>query len=1252
MSASSNYQDHAAWIKRFLSSNRDQILFILNKLWLPLSISNIAYLLFVYLLPLIGLLSSPLIPLKMFIELTLCVATVVLSSLWMFSRFTTDRIELRIDDFVSIISFGKTKIATCCLELVSAPGSVYLDSNSTPKYNTAILLAIREGLSKGCTISYEVGVEDLHPYLRIFISSMHDDLASLRNTLQKEATRIEAIFLASLGNVELELLKNDHLEHAINPLFNASPSTLLNGPSRDLPLQTCVLSLQGNPTVLPKEFSSQIGTFLSTAIHQKKSVKLICTFSKARPGRERKALEGQWRRIRAREKQKEDTLADQTAKKRLIQTFDELQNNSGWFDASISLLTRITNSSEKELVINGIKGLVLSIWGGNGQLRVRTLNISKRAIIRLVGRRHLHRNRMPASRLAAFVNTPVQKIPVISPHDVPEFIVPPAKVLDNEIFLGHVVYKGQKLNRVGLKLEWLREHAAILGATGTGKTTAVKRIMAEISRTTSIPWWIFDVKGSEYVDLVQCADSNIVVIKPGMDPEFAIDILDSDMDDPIQSANSTFQLFRELFREHGASSELTPAMERLFRESLIELASSDDHSIDRLIGIIRSRSLNEFGEMTRDALLNRLQILIRNPLGVIFNTGRTTRISSLLDRRVIFDLRHVARTGGMDSARLLYNLVAKRIFDAAMRRGIRTGLQHIVVLEEASNLVPESYTRTTAADVTTGESMVLLQRATGQGVIVISTRPNISSNILANTATKVIFRLPYDSSVGARFMSLNDAQERYLRTLKRGHAIVTLPLTEAFEIVTDPFDYPAVSSGSVSCDSTASMPPHIELSDKQSHDTASRADSTEPLAKVFDRIHEFSNQLIAWLASHKLATEKQLIDILQAMNNELELSDAEEIISELVSKGTIERESIPLVDGGVIYTLPGNGSTAVKQVILTFIQEHLPENACLPIEHATIDLIIYDTAIMIIPEHPTSSQISTTIDKIKSTMINLGEDVHRLIVIIRGSVAAAKIREALLNIDESDAVTVVSAFPSSLEKLIDGLSKLSNLEPASSCESDAMAHVPTEDLIESVRETGSASRREIQMRLWTSLLQEFVDSSGGASEWQHILDFIETTSAQSMKGRTTPLKVEDGQRALRELLADDVLVAVRLGSNFSTPNLKPGLWIVNNAILEELRLTLIQHIIDEWASHDPSVNRNHGFYDICEHKTSIIIFPTREQLQAILDVNDSVYCKKCHTTEAICILPASEYVPKDCNIPSSCTIVTLDSEFHSILATL
>ena len=339
-----------------------------------------------------------------------------------------------------------------------------------------------------------------------------------------------------------------------------------------------------------------------------------------------------------------------------------------------------------------------------------------------------------------------------------------------------------------LQLENSQSVVMFVGVNGGGKTTLVKHIVAQLSDKTDTPWWIFDVKGSEYAGLARQKEREITVLRPGLDTSFVISLMDSNAEGDEGYAYSTFVMLRELLKERGDSSELSPAMERLLRESVIELSKSldENHSVQSLSDMISTLASNDrTGTMTRDALLNRLQILFQEPLSDILRGGSDAiDISSLLDKRIILDLSYVARVGGMDSARILYNLIAKRIFEGAMKRGIVPGLHHVVVLEEANNLVPESYSKHSSADVTTGESMVLLQRATGQGVIVVSTRPNISSNILANTATKIVFRLPYDSQVGGRFLSLNLEQETYLRSIKCGRALVSIPNTETFEVAT------------------------------------------------------------------------------------------------------------------------------------------------------------------------------------------------------------------------------------------------------------------------------------------------------------------------------------------------------------------------------------------------------------------------------------------------------------------------------------
>ncbi len=545
-----------------------------DKFWIFVTLTNISYFLIVYILPLYTTLPVPYIPTKSFVEISLFLCTLIISGLLLWHRLALDKLKLETEDFLLILSYGKMRIATCCLEIASVPGSVTLDSDSTPKYNTAMLLAIREGMCKKCNITYEVGIVDMKPYLRIFISSVHQNISVLRDILHREATRIEAILLASLGNVELELIRGRSLADAVVSLPSNISLEDIDGLVRSTLEHQALLIISGTPSISPTQSSSQIGSLISAALRQGDSIRFVCTFSKASIGKNRKSMESEWKHIREREKRKEDTLADQIAKRKLIKDFDETYDNVGWFNTSTYVICTIHDDKERRMITNRISGLILSIWGGRGLLTIREIPINTRRLVRIITRRHLHATSMHVSRLAAFVNTPVQYTPAISPVETPAFSTPLPSFVENEINIGHVIYGGRKISKAGLKIEWLREHIAILGATGTGKTTLVKRIMAQLCITTKIPWWIFDIKGSEYVELVQKADPSILVIKPGFDSGFSIGILETESDDVQYMVESTFQLLRELLKEHNTSSELTPAMERLLYESLIKLASS------------------------------------------------------------------------------------------------------------------------------------------------------------------------------------------------------------------------------------------------------------------------------------------------------------------------------------------------------------------------------------------------------------------------------------------------------------------------------------------------------------------------------------------------------------------------------------------------------------------------------------------------------------------------------------------------------
>ena len=210
----------------------------------------------------------------------------------------------------------------------------------------------------------------------------------------------------------------------------------------------------------------------------------------------------------------------------VIADYEEIQGTKGWFDMSTYLLVDIHDEKPASTVIEALKAIVLSIWDNNASLSFSDVSLDSKSIFKYITRKQFKPQKMHVTRLVSYVNTPVQRLPVISALEVPIFSVPSIDLIDNEIDVGWTVFGGRRLNRIGLRPEWFREHIAVIGATGTGKTTLVKKLICELSTKTHVPWWIFDVKGSEYSDLDRLGD--VVVLRPGLDKSFVINLLGND----------------------------------------------------------------------------------------------------------------------------------------------------------------------------------------------------------------------------------------------------------------------------------------------------------------------------------------------------------------------------------------------------------------------------------------------------------------------------------------------------------------------------------------------------------------------------------------------------------------------------------------------------------------------------------------------------------------------------------------------------
>ncbi|MBS3793546.1 MAG: DUF87 domain-containing protein [Candidatus Thorarchaeota archaeon] len=1212
--------------------------------WPSSTAFSIFYFVMAYVLPITGVAPPLAVPMRALVEGLLLLFPPITGGIVIGSKIKSQKISMLIENDILVVQLDRSIVATCVLQLNSVTGSVKINENGEHKYVVSALLALREGMDDYTSMAYEVGTINQEPFIRLFITARGDSVTSLRQQLQIESTRCEAILRSTLNTVEVERLREGELREAIETMREPNLETRRQEKTSRDGTHRKIIVVAGNPSINPNEEATQIGTFLVGLLRQGYNASLTCAFKPANPGREKRALEKHWKKIRRKEREKRESLSDHAMKERLLEEYKEIGDVDAWFEASIYVTIQANSQIELRLAEEGVRGLLISIWGEKGNLSLESVKLGGRNGYRVLNRRPVKSSKIHLERLVGYFNTPSQQLPVVTGKAVPFFSIPEKETINNELVIGRAVFNSRCLSEVGLKKDWLREHIAVMGATGTGKTTLVKRLIAELSAKTEIPWLVFDVKGSEYSDLREVGFGSVDVLIPGAENNFVLNLFAPEGDSPERHAHITFAIIRELLNERGVSAELSPAMERLLRESVEKVVLEEEEktvaSLERMI--FAAGTKGHISEMTRDALLNRLQILFREPLATVFGPGKKTlEISTLLDERVIVDLSYVARIGGMDAARLLYNVIVKRVFDSAMQRGITEGLRHIVVLEEAYNLVPESYTRSSAADVTTGESMVMLQRATGQGVVVVSTRPNISSNILANTSTKITFRLPYDSGVARRYLSLDDRQEEYLQSLTVGNALIKLPDVSVFEIKTLMPEYGLEESTShirnrvdeeiiegVECNDTPMMVSH----DGEERVCVERGRTSKGREHV---IGEISGLVTGYLASRDFVTKEQLEELLVNLNYDHIDMTREQLIEELISLSIIQREAIPVVKGGFVFSVPGNANESIEAAISQYILEKSDEIRRFEDDgsETTPNFIVGSNAILIVPERIRIPSIETIINVIKESMKKMGNTIEELYVIVRGSIAAAKVRERIEKIDGFDLVTIVPAFQSSIDRMLSTCtgSQIGEKEPKEKSHE-------IESALEQFNGATKKSGTSVGRRIWFGLLREFLSVSGGAIEWGDFLSFISTTAIQSKRARSIPLEKGEGMRILSQMIETGECHLFRLSKESNLHNLEPGLWVLGAKKFQSIKLIALEAIVQELKRRGREIVSDHYPFDFCVGDKSYAVLPGKNRMKRISNSISETACDECQTHEVVCILGDSSIIEDDDAIPDNVAI--------------
>ncbi|MCG3221268.1 MAG: ATP-binding protein, partial [Candidatus Heimdallarchaeota archaeon] len=372
------------------------------------------------------------------------------------------------------------------------------------------------------------------------------------------------------------------------------------------------------------------------------------------------------------------------------------------------------------------------------------------------------------------------------------FVLQPRKKKPDQnqqsILLGYE-YAGMLSDEVFIDVGELLYNVEIYGMIGRGKTRLVSNMIDQLI-SFELPCLIFDIKGEYAATFVD--DSNVEIYTIGEPHPLCINLFDTKDEDDVRS---TLLIIDEMMVT--SNQEFSPSMKNLFETALFLTHTADERSletyVENLINLAKQTHHIASIQHTLDAVLNRLNFIF-NPINFeILGVKKNNLNFELLEkgRSIILDLSQFQKRAARPSdIYLVCNLILKMFYRYVYSRETAgQGLQYVVVLEEAVNIIPQFYKTPSSATLITAENNFLLGRSLGIGHITISQLWTSVSNIVhGNSSTKIVFRSCQGVEKIADALSLQEEQSQYLKQLPIRNCFVWIDgQAQAIEMTTADF---------------------------------------------------------------------------------------------------------------------------------------------------------------------------------------------------------------------------------------------------------------------------------------------------------------------------------------------------------------------------------------------------------------------------------------------------------------------------------
>jgi hypothetical protein len=346
----------------------------------------------------------------------------------------------------------------------------------------------------------------------------------------------------------------------------------------------------------------------------------------------------------------------------------------------------------------------------------------------------------------------------------PGFYVPNlAESGNGGILLGAVKSGSRTFHDFRLQLDDLKRHLAIMGMTGSGKSTTGVIIVSQAA-SLGLPVLVLDWH-NEYGDVISKLGG--IVLAPGKD-NFTTNPLDVGKGgDPVEHVAMVSDIFSDIYHfTHPQAFMFRNALQK----RLMEPTQSEAITLSALVRTIESFPLRSaYDNETKIALLRRLVPLTQGQAGLALDGPSTMSFSELLAKPVCVELGHLRDV----QTRAVYaELVLKTIYEYRVKA--KGSLEHLTVVEEARNIAPA---RRPEDPPSAGERMISELRKFGEAMLFVAQFPSqIASEVVKNSGTRIIHRIawPEDVRIIGDSMNLTLPQREHVTKLEVGEAVVGL----------------------------------------------------------------------------------------------------------------------------------------------------------------------------------------------------------------------------------------------------------------------------------------------------------------------------------------------------------------------------------------------------------------------------------------------------------------------------------------------